>query len=103
LLFLTDKGLAQFVSELLLDPKLELEPARNAFLLSYGGSSKGNRFTKVKIDMKADLVLRNYFAANSEKIESWFNVITPVRKGLKELRRELQTLGEKNWAEILAI
>jgi hypothetical protein len=102
LLFLTDKGLAQFVDELLLSPKSDLEPARAAFLSSYPKSSRGNRFTKVKIDVKADLVLRNYFEHNATKIEGWFNVITPTRKGLKELRDELQILNAKNWSKILS-
>jgi hypothetical protein len=103
LLFLTDKGLAQFVEELLLDPKADLEPARVAFLSSYPKSSSGkNRFTKVNIDVKADLVLRKYFQENSTKIEDWFNVISPAGKRLKELRDELQILNAKNWARILS-
>jgi hypothetical protein len=102
LLFLTDKGLAQFVDELLLDPKSDLEPARAAFLSSYPKGSNGNRFTKVKIDVKADLVLRNYFEHNSTRMEAWFNVITPTRRGLKELHDELQILNAKPWSNILS-
>ena len=46
LLFLTDQGLADFVSELLLNPSPELADARMAFLQSYGPEAAGNRFTK---------------------------------------------------------
>lgn len=56
LLFLADEGLAEFVGELLLTPAAELADARAAFLNSYGPKTSGNRFTKVKIDIKADLV-----------------------------------------------
>jgi len=102
LLFLTDQGLAQFVSELLLDPTPELADARAAFLRSYGRSASGNRFTKVKIDVKADVVLRGYFAKHESKIQSWFNIITPKGKGLKILEEELKILNDKNWNEILS-
>jgi hypothetical protein len=55
----------------------------------------------VKIDVKADVVLRGYFAAHARDIEAWFNVIAPSRRPLKKLRQELQTLNAKNWATIL--
>jgi hypothetical protein len=103
LLFLTDQGLAEFVSELLLNPTPELADARVAFLNSYGPRAAGNRFTKVKIDVKADLVLRAYFKAHGKEIESWFNVITPSRRPLKKLQQELQKLNAKNWANILRL
>lgn len=101
LLFLTDRGLAEFVCELLLEPTPELEDARGAFLKSYGPEAAGNRFTKVKIDVKADVVLRSYFAVHARKIESWFNVITPKGKTLKKLQQELKSLNAKNWPKIL--
>lgn len=100
LLFLTDQGLAEFVSELLLNPTPELTDARTAFLQSYGPTGSGNRFTKVKIDVKADFVLRHYFAAHAAKIESWFNIITPKEQSLKKLQEELKTLNGKNWTKI---
>ncbi len=71
LLFLTDQGLGEFVSELLLSPTPELADARAAFQQSYGPGAKANRFTKVKMDVKADIVLRNYFTAHAASIESW--------------------------------
>lgn len=102
LLFLTDQGLAEFVSELLLNPTRELSAARTAFLQSYGPKASANRFTKVKMDVKADLVLRNYFAAHARKIESWFNIIAPRRQSLKKLQEELNTLNRKDWKQVLA-
>jgi hypothetical protein len=102
LLFLTDKGLSEFVTQLLLDPTPELAAARNAFLQSYDGSSSGNRFTKVKIDVNADLVLRSYFEEHEKTIESWFNIITPKKKSLSVLQDELRTLHAKNWSKILS-
>ena len=102
LLFLSDQGLAEFVSELLLNPTPELADARLAFLRSYGPAAAGNRFTKVKIDVKADVVLRHYFAAHAKQIESWFNIITPKGRNLKKLRQELKILNGKEWAKILS-
>ena len=102
LLFLTDQGLAEFVSELLLNPTPELADARAAFLQSYGPAASGNRFTKVKMDIKADVVLRHYFAAHANEIESWFNIITPKGEGLKKLQEELRTLNGKDWTRILS-
>ncbi|HTX22476.1 MAG TPA: hypothetical protein VMD27_11565 [Candidatus Aquilonibacter sp.] len=102
LLFLTDQGLAEFVSELLLNPARELADARAAFLQSYGPKAFGNRFTKVKMDVKADVVLRHYFATHAKKIESWFNIITPKERSLKKLQEELKTLNGKDWKKMLS-
>jgi hypothetical protein len=49
------------------------------------------------------LVLRRYFATHAEKIESWFNIITPGGRGLKTLQEELRTLNRKDWKGILSI
>jgi hypothetical protein len=100
---LTDRGLSEFVSELLLKPTPELTDAREAFLKSYGPDNSGNRFTKVKMDMKADLVLRNYFTAHKKKTESWFNVIAPPKRSLRTLQRELRILNSKDWSKIVKI
>jgi hypothetical protein len=101
LLFLTDQGLGQFVSELLLAPAPELADARAAFLQSYGPGAKGNRFTKVKMDVKADAVLRNYLAAHAKGVESWFNVITPKGRSLSRLQKELKILNGREWIKIV--
>jgi hypothetical protein len=87
----------------LVDPTPELAAARKAFLQSYDGKSSGNRFTKVKIDVNADLVLRSYFEEHAKKIESWFNIITPKKKPLSVLQDELRKLDCKNWAKILSV
>ena len=58
LIFLTDAGLTEFITELLLEPKPLLEPARNAFLASYTAEKKKNSFTKVQMDYEADQVLQ---------------------------------------------
>lgn len=100
LLFLTDTGLAQFVTELLLDPEPELEAAKNAFLASYSGASGSNRFTKVKIDLEADEALRSYFCQRETEVESWFNVISPHGGTLDELRYDLSALAAKEWLEV---
>ena len=38
------------------------------------------------MDVKADRVLRNYFQQHQERIESWFNIITPVSAPFAMLR-----------------
>lgn len=102
LLFLTDNGLSDFISELLLKPTPALAPAREAFLASYSGTSGKNRFTKVKMALTADAVLHTYFREHAKRIEGWFNIITPRAGSLKILRHELTVLDAKNWAAILA-
>jgi hypothetical protein len=99
LLFLTDHGLAEFITQLLLTPVVELNPARAAFLASYAQDKKKNRFTKVRMDYEADQVLQSYFRKNASQIEGWFNVITP-ESSLTNLRQELTELSRKNWRGI---
>lgn len=97
LLFLTDDGLAQFIEKLLLKPSPELAPARDAFLASYPKKQGGNRFTKVRIDLAADVALRQYFTNHEDEVEGWFNVIAPDGANLSRLRAELKELANKNW------
>lgn len=101
LLFLSDQGLSDFITELLLAPKRELKPARDAFLSSYAGTKTRNRFTKVQMDYKADRVLDEFFTSHKSRVEGWFNIIAPRSGSLNELRSELGTLQEKNWKHIL--
>ncbi len=103
LLFLTDSGLAQFIDKLLLNPVTELEPARDAFLASYGGKSGANRFTKIQMDNAADAALQHYFASHAHEVEGWYNVISPRLSSVKLLMTELETLGAKNWKWIHGI
>lgn len=102
LLFLSDKGLAEFINELLLKPTALLEPARIAFLASYP-TGKGNRFTKKTMDVEADVVLKKYFLENEPRIESWFNVISPTKGSLRLLQQELLTLHQKDWKRIYGL
>ena len=95
LLFLTDDGLAQFIDNMLLRPRGELTPARDAFLASYSASKTKNRFTKVNIDVEADKSLLDYFASNRSDIESWFNVVSPNGSTITDLRRDLEQLANR--------
>jgi hypothetical protein len=106
LLFLTDEGLAEFITELLLSPLPLLMPARTAFLSSYSQEKKKkkkkkkNQFTKVQMEYKADQVLQAYFRDNASRVERWFNVITPEQVILRTLHDELSRLRDKNWRGI---
>ena len=86
LIFLTDNGIGEFITDLLIRPKKENKPIKEAFNKSYNEYKKGNIFTKVKIDYYADIALTNYFRQNAEKIKRWFNVITPKDRDLNELK-----------------
>ena len=100
LVFLTDNGIGEFITDLLIKPKKENKPVKEAFNKSYNENKKGNIFTKVKIDYYADIALTNYFRQNAKKIKQWFNVITPKNRDLNELKKELLLLSNKNWREI---
>ena len=101
LLFLSDAGLAEFVRTLILEPKEKHQAVAEAFHQSYDGSRSGNRFTKVRMDLSADLALRDYFATNSTKVEGWFNVISPAGAPIDELKGQLDVLASKDWETIL--
>ena len=74
--------------------------AKNAFHNSYSAHKTKNSFTKVQMALAADKVLQDYFRANSKRIESWFNITTPVRQSMATLRKQINTLSKKNWQEI---
>ena len=103
LLFLTDAGLAQFIEDVLLTPRADLEPARKAFLASYPKAKGENRFTKVRIDLEAHHALLAYFAREEATIESWFNIIAPAAGSILQLREQLKILAQKDWAKIHAL
>ncbi|MBI3839078.1 MAG: hypothetical protein HY288_14250 [Planctomycetia bacterium] len=100
LLFLTDEGIGQFIDELLIHPSKKLTAAKESFLASYTGKKGVNQFTKVKIALAADAALQSYFGSRIDVIEGWFNVIAPAGKELAILKKELDTLKNKNWQEI---
>ncbi len=95
LLFLSDQGLAQFVTELLLNPKKEYQIIQDAFLSSYQEGKKSNTFTKVKIAYPAHVALIHYFHKNLSTIEGWFNVIAPMNASVDGLKSDLHKLIKK--------
>ena len=102
LLFLTDKGLSDFIDKLLLHPISELQFLRDTFLSSYAEGKKKNQFTKVQMNIEADRILLKYFNENLSTIESWFNVVSPIQKNITDLKKELEELKNKNWKNILS-
>jgi hypothetical protein len=101
LLFLTDKGLSEFIDSLLFNPSEKFQFIRDTFLGSYKENKKKNEFTKVQMNIEADRILLEYFSENIRKIEKWFNIISPSGKTLVTLQDELESLKNKNWKEIL--
>lgn len=96
LLFLTDDGLAQFITDLLRAPKREYQSVREAFLESYCTTSS-NSFTKKAMRIDAHFALCNYFTENIGQIEQWFNVISPENTTINDLKQTLSTLKNKTW------
>lgn len=101
LLFLTDEGLAQFITDLLLEPSAEFEPIQAAFMSSYKEGKKANTFTKTKINYAAHQALCGYFSKNISEIEHWFNIISPENKSLQTLKETLSNLANKKWEDLL--
>ena len=101
LLFLSDHGLAQFVSDLLRFPRKGYEAVQSAFANSYREGKKQNVFTKTKIDYDAHVALTKYFKENIKVIEGWFNVIAPQESSVDALKDMLNKLRLKKWEEIL--
>ena len=101
LLFLTDEGLAQFITDLLLEPCTEYKSVQNAFLNSYKEGKKANTFTKTKINHAAHQALCNYFSDHIDEIERWFNIISPEGKSLQVLKDTLSKLANKKWEDLL--
>ena len=101
LLFLTDKGLSEFIGDLLFEPTKEYQSVREVFLASYAATKRKNQFTKVQMNIEADRLLLEYFRENIEDIDEWFNVIAPKGKDLSVLKSELDELKKKDWTKIL--
>ena len=94
-------GLAEFIRDIIQSNAPAVAPAKAAFLASYSGEKKGNRFTKVQMALDADKVLQDYFAANLRRIEKWFNVISPKGSSMERLKTQIDVLSKKNWPTIL--
>jgi len=101
LIFLTDFGLAQFIDDLIFNPSSEYICVLEAFKNSYTADKKRNGFTKVKMDLASNAALIKYFTENQNRIEAWFNIITPENKSIIDLKNEITELRSKNWREIL--
>ena len=97
LLFLTDKGISEFITDMLIEPDSMYAAVKAAFRKSYSPEKKGNIFTKVKMDYESDAALCAYFSRNLKRIEGWFNVISPKGTTLKEMKRDLSVLASKDW------
>lgn len=95
LVFLCDDGLAEFIEDVVFSAKNPLPSSRQAFVESYKADKKRNRFTKSKIDARADAELVSYFRRNARRIESWFSVIAPSGKSLADLRSQLVALASR--------
>lgn len=101
LIFLTDLGLSQFIEDLIFNPLPKYIGVQEAFKNSYTAEKKRNVFTKVRMDLSADTALQKYFLDNQNKIEAWFNIITPEGKTISDLKDEIAELRSKNWREII--
>ena len=92
LLFLSDEGLSTFIEDLILKPAPEFQAISEVFARSYDKSTRGNSFTKVRIDREADKLILKYFKSEYSRIAQWFTVITPEGKQLDDLRVMLKLL-----------
>ena len=101
LLFLTDTGLAEFVTSLLLEPQPQYQAVRDAFIDSYKEGKKANVFTKTKIDKAAHDSLCRFFSENISRIEGWFNVIAPENHDISYLKSALVGFTHKKWEAML--
>lgn len=97
LVFLTDKGICEFIDHLLLNPLKKYEPVKKTFLSSYQNRKTKNQFTKVQMNYESHLLLLDYFTAHKKQISSWFNVITPQKLSLEDLQNQLRALAEKRF------
>lgn len=96
LLFLSDSGLSQFISDLLLNPAEKYIPIQKAFYESYIEGKKCNIFTKVRMNLDAHIALTEYFHSNIQEICNWFNIISPKNKTIDNLKNDLISLIKKS-------
>jgi hypothetical protein len=101
LIFLTDSGITEFIEEVLFNPKPKYKHIKEAFLASYSKEKKKNQFTKVQMNIMADIELIKYFKSNITRIEKWFNIISPIERNLEKLKDEISILSKKDWSNIL--
>lgn len=94
LLFLTDDGLTEFISDI-----FNIQECLDAFKYSYELNTKTNKkniniFTKSNISYDADRKLTEYFHNNICKINSWFNIINK-NKNINDLINQLKQLSQR--------
>jgi hypothetical protein len=96
LLFLTDEGLSEFVTDLLIKPKKKYKCIQEAFHCAYKEDKKKNAFTKVKMNLDAHNALVEYFKEKINHIENnWFNIISPNHGSINNLKKDLTKLTLK--------
>ena len=93
LLFLTDRGLAEFANDVVLSGRHA--GAKKAFQDRCAEEKKSNRFTKVRMSLEAHRELAACFKANMRSVEDWFNAITPAESRLGDLRSQTRSLHSK--------
>lgn len=99
LLFLSDAGLAQFLSHVVND-QAGMPACYSAFRKSYEAGRRQNVFTKVTIDVDADRELYEYFQCNQKAIAGWFAIVSPPGKTLDRLRFSLRSMEEQLTGDI---
>jgi len=100
LLFLTDKGLSEFVEDTILNEE-KYPNISQAFYHTYSKDNhSGTQFTKIRMNYRAHLELMEYFRDNLSQIESWFNVIQPSGLTIDTLKDQMYRLGNKNWGGV---
>lgn len=98
LLFLTDKGLSEFIEDALLGKDPSMSETRQAFIASTNKDKKSGQsvtFTKKKLLKAADAELTRYFRDNRDRIASWFNVITPQGGTIGQMFEQLKLISAK--------
>ena len=92
LLFLTDNGLTTFIQDI-----FNIDVCKKAFIYSYSinektGKKNTNIFTKSNIDLNSDKEISKYFSENIEKIENWFNILSPEHGSIESLKEQLRKI-----------
>ena len=101
LLFLTDEGLAGFISDAILGNDPTMKVVSEAFMSCYDdAAARKTPFTKSSLPACVDAALTEYFHDNRARIASWFNVLTPESGTVEMLMKELKDLIGVRWEEV---
>jgi len=97
LLFLTDRGLTCFVEEAIMSGRY---PAiQSAFYSGHAKESRQNPFTKSNMDHDAHIELLCYFNQNKIRVEAWLDIMSPHKRPLGALKRQITELRGMAWAQ----